>query len=684
MALQEAIPSTHVQSLTTLSSSAATSTPDSVVSVVSQTTAASVQVQTTASIADTTTLSSTDVAPAAAAQSSVFSAASVPPVSVPVNIPPVTTSAAAVSTTLAPVINTSSPEAQTTSISSTENTASKGTTPTTSSSTPVVVAQSEVHTSPTPSTVENGGNGGFQSLAMSIAPTAEATVAPSTESSAAGGISSNPRLTAAPVVGGVLGSMGLLAGLALLFWFLRRRRKVGRESLLTPLTTGKRTEFYATEKREEAGSGYDEEKWDPDRGTQRDRVRAVAASFKSGVLGIGSTLKSKVVRDRSDTPSVDLNRGHSQFLDGPIPQHSRNNSVLSNHGSNLSVKDRFNDWWDRFREDISSRIRMRKSNEPADPFAAARSMTEQQAKLNNPVDFDQLLGMDDRELQLQADRRRADLGKTQSGASLPPLGSLGLDFASNDPFADPQNNSWQQSAARRNSRSNTYDSSANPFADPSNPFSDPISLPQPSFSKQNNYIADIRRSRGQSIDATHTGPSGTFRPPSATTGPASRYPSSLAPSRDSYRDTVFSSFSGNARKGKGRSDPFDLERPELWRRNPNNQLYPNPLTTSNLQGQQPNYGPRVTSTQRIQSNATYESKYSSGVSSLGGWGDPGPDLGPGSQSSSMRGNASSSGGSGDFSTNGGAGIYREQGDGNVSPISFSSGISSKGGVGKAM
>lgn len=572
--------------------------------------------------------------------------------------------------------------------------------------------------------MQTGGNGNFNSLAMSISSTTEPTAALSTaESSADGGISSNPPLTAAPVVGGVLGSIGLLAGFALLFWFLRRRRKVGRESLLTPLTTGRQSQFYGSDTNSvRAGPSYDE-KWNPDRSN---RVQAVASSIKSGLVGIGSSLKSKVVRDRSDTPSVDLNRGNSQFIDGPIPQHSRNNSILSNMGGKLTVKDRFQDWFGRIKDDISFKLRMRKMNEDADPFAAARDMTEKQAKLNTPPDLSHLIGIGDRELQLQAERRRADLGKTQSGASLPPLGSLELNFTSNDPFADPVNGANPNQ--RRRSQS-AYDATSNPFADPtpqaSNPFADPISQPQPSIAKQNTYIADIRRSRGQSIDATNTGPSGAYRPPSTMTGPVSRYPSSLAPSRDSFRDTVFSSFSANARKGKGRSDPFDLERPELWRRNPNNnysnrqsgrqrgtsisgvrdsesQLYPNPLTTANLAGQQSIYGTRVVSgaAQARQSNGTYESKYSSGVSSLGGWGDPGPDLGPGSISSSLRGNASSNGGSGDFSANngagtgnGGMGMYdskgfydprsaaEKRGDGSVSPVSMGS---SKNGVGKAM
>ncbi|RDL32509.1 uncharacterized protein BP5553_08965 [Venustampulla echinocandica] len=628
-----------------------------------------------------------------------------------------------------PIINTSTPEAQASPspISSAASPASKGTTPTRSSSTPLAnTLKSEVRASPTPSSVPNGSENALQSLqslAMSI-PSAAATPTPaslSTESATGDDISLNPRLTAAPVVGGVLGAAAAIAGLAFLFWFLRKRRKAGRQSLLTPLSTGRDSAFYPRDDNEVGSSSYNE-KWRSGVGSQGNPFGAAASKLKLGVAGVGASLKSKLVKN--DTPSVNLNRGNSQFLDGPISQHSRNNSVLSGSGGNLTVKDRLDTLLDRFREKFSFNQRVRKANEPSDPFEAARGMTEKQARLNNPQpDFSQLLGMDDRELQLQAERSRAALAKTQSGASLPPLGSLGLNFGSNDPFADPikatgpneQNIPWKPSKAATGGRSgDAYDSNSNPFEDPvsqtSNPFADPTSQRRPSISNPNTYVADIRRSRGQSVDTTNRRPSGAYRPQSNMTGAVSRYPSSIAPSRDSYRDTIFSSFSGNARKGKGRSDPFDLERPELWRRNNFNNrtstrqrgttmsgglrdsemnLYPTPLTTNNLQNQ---------GMQRVQSNATYGSKYSSGAPSLVGWGDPGPDLGPGSTNSSMRGNASSSGGSADFSANGGAGTgghgrlgldaqgerARQLADGNVSPISLENGAGNGGLVGKAM
>jgi len=488
-----------------------------------------------------------------------------------------------------------------------------------------------------------------------------------------------------------MGAMGFIAVLSLLFWAWRKRRKMGRESLLTPLSSGRRNEYHGDNN--SVGPSSRSQKWKVEVGYQTDKVRSVVAGIGAAVAGIGASLKSKVARDRSDTPSVNLNRGNSQFLDGPIPQHSRNNSVLSNNAGTVSVKDRFADWWERVGESISFKWRLRRgAKEPADPFAAARGMTEKQANIANTADFSQLLGMGDRDLQLRAERRPASMSGT---GSVPQIGSLGLDFGIDDPFADP---------IKASSQAWKPGNSIDPFADPkpsSNPFTDPA-RPERSIPKANTYIAHIQRSRGQSVDTTNRGNNATsmYRPPSAAVGP--RYPSSIAPSRDSYRDTVFSSFSANVRKGKGRSDPFDLERPELWRPRENidnDAMYPNPLNIANqsrASGPGNAYSSQRQQSGRVLSAASYTSKYSSGVSSLDDWGEPGPDLGPGSESSSLRVNASSNGGSTNFSANSGkgatqGGLYdmrqewdEKRGNDNVSPQSMMSKASSKGGVGKAM
>ncbi|TVY86037.1 hypothetical protein LAWI1_G008979, partial [Lachnellula willkommii] len=429
------------RSLTTLSGSAATaassleattsSTSTSTSTTATETATATAQATTSTTAATSTETQNTpDVASSSIASSTIASAAVV--ASDTIQVTPTTaatTAPPAVTNTTTPVAQASAvliPDTNTTgssdSVTSAASTASKGTDPTTSSSIPIAVAQSEVRSSATATTDLNSDNG-FQSPTMTSA-------APSSSKSATeGGIATTPRLTPGPVVGGVLGSIGFIAGVALLFWFLRKRRR-DRRSLLTPLTTGTQSEFNEND----GNSGWRRnfgETWRSNVSSQGNRLRAAASGLKTGILGIGVSLKSKVVGDRSDTPGVNLNRGNSQFLDGPIPQHSRNNSVLSNGSGPHTVKERLNDWWERFRENM----KFRKNIEPADPFAAARGMTEKQAKLNKPPDFSQLLGMDDRELQLQAERRRTSF-KRLSDSSLPPLGSLGLNFGDN-PFADP-------------------------------------------------------------------------------------------------------------------------------------------------------------------------------------------------------------------------------------------------------
>ena len=408
-----------------------------------------------------------------------------------------------------------------------------------------------------------------------------------------------------------------------------------------------------------------------DLGYQAEKLSSAFTVFKAEVLGIGASLKSKIAPERSDSPSVNLNRGNSQFLDGPVSQHSRNNSIAS-YDPKLTVKDRFENWWDQFRANLAFKRQLRSRRERdlfADPITNPRDMKEKQASGINTPDFSRLLDIDDQSTSNQAKRR---------SASISHLGSLGINFQSNDPFQDPQSNNkaWVPS----NSTVNEH----------SNPFADPIKVPPPSIPKGQSYIADIRRSRGQSIDATD-----------------SRYPSTIAPSRDSYRDTVFSSFTTTTRKGKGRSDPFDLERPDLWKpleKQPpvpvdsrtstraraksitrdstgfNGAMHVNPLRMSAVKPRGVDSRPPI---------SPISSKYSSGVSSLGGlgdWGDPGPDLGPGSGANSMRnnvsGNSSMQFGANGVYVNGSLAelVLRREAD-NVSPLS----VESKGkGVGKAM
>lgn len=523
------------------------------------------------------------------------------------------------------------------------------------SPTAVAQTQSDLPTSTQTALSGNNNNGnGFQVPSNTILPAATHTTtgdhSGGSSAAAAGAVSSSKGVMAGPVVGGVIGSVAVIALLGFIFWYFRRR-KMGRESLLTPLTTGRRTSFYDNDGGASIGPTGRGIRWKSALGYRIDQVRTVGSGIKSGVVGIGASLKSKVARDRSDSPSVNLNRGNSQFLDGPIPQHSRNNSVLTDGDEKMTLKEKAADFWDNVKDKLS-RLR-KKDDEPSDVFAYARGVTEKQATLNGQPDFSQLLGKSERDLQLQAERRRMSFPEN---GTVPQLGSLGLNFGTpgDNPFADPIAGATK----------------------PSNPFADPVTRPERSVPKDNTYITDTRRSRGQSIDQGKSNlPSNNinsiYRPPS--TAVASRYPSTIAPSRDSYRSTVYSNFTSNARKGKGRSDPFDLE--GSLKSGNSMDMYPSPLTSSRWPPAQSsqNQPPKP---RRTDSTMSATSKYSSGVSSLGDWGDPGPDLGPGSGASSLREIGNEKG-------------YREEleerrAKDNVSPVSQLSKVSSKGGVGKAM
>ena len=103
---------------------------------------------------------------------------------------------------------------------------------------------------------------------------------------------------------------------------------------------------------------------------------------------------------------------------------------------------------------------------------------------------------------------------------------------------------------------------------------------------------------------------------------------------------------------------------------------PIPLSVGNAVGKPENMDAKIRTVSvqkpRRESAVTSSSKYSSGVSSLTGWGDPGPDLGPGSASSSLRGFVG-------YGNEDGL-----QGWDQMQPGSPDSTASSKGGVGKAM
>ncbi|KFY82912.1 hypothetical protein V500_10260, partial [Pseudogymnoascus sp. VKM F-4518 (FW-2643)] len=335
------------------------------------------------------------------------------------------------------------------------------------------------------------------------------------------------------LVGGIVGGLSFIALIGCLWlYFMRRRRS--RDTLLTPLWVqsekGPPTAYYEIDNASVGPTSLGS-KW-----------KAKATSRYHGVVGGFTALSSKI--SHKPSPSVNLNRGTSQFL-APALTHSRTSSSISHPPTALTRRERARDWWDRLTADAVfnwalSRHTKPTSAEPPSHFTRSRSASPSARAPSQ--DLTQYLASKDREMRdadvagLLPDHRRS--------ISLPPPtrsredfgnGSLGIDFSdTGNPFSDPL-------PGLASTPGRTL--APNPFADPSPAAA--LSRPQPSVGTT--YVADVRRSRGQSFS--------TPRHPSVR--------ASRERSRD--RDTMLSSGTTNTRRGKGRSDPFDLERPELLR-----------------------------------------------------------------------------------------------------------------------
>ncbi|KAI9052490.1 hypothetical protein LZ554_003834 [Drepanopeziza brunnea f. sp. 'monogermtubi'] len=543
-----------------------------------------------------------------------------------------------------------------------------------SPSTPVAVAHSEVKASPTSYT---GDDYRVDSAAPSQ-PNSSPIVKPTTlagpkESPAASGMSSDSDPSIGPIIGGVVGALWMIALGAFLFWFLRKGRE-RRESLLTPLNICERSSLYDEEGAFPGPTGR-VSKWRTEIGYRTDRARNGGSDLIGNFLAFGASLRSKVSRDKSDAPNVNLNRGNSQFIDGPIPQPRTINSVLSATAAHAIVKEKVADGWERLRK--GGLFFWRKKAEPADPFAAARSEKHARGSNSSP-DFNRFPGIDHSGLQRQAEHRRVSL--THQSPTLPQPGHLRpKPKASEDPFVGPR-----PTAARHSpTGSAKFKLFPDPTPKPTNLYSDPPpkTPPKAAIPKLNTYMSDVKRSRDQSIDAiTPTSNHTTatipiYHSPSTITSPA--------PSRDSYRDTVSNNFSENVRKGKGGPDPFDLERAELWK--------PKELTSSNLYSSplSSSKGPHAHNNNEITKNGSAYahgrqwkpsaafSKYSPGMF---GWGDKWSDT------SSLGANAGSQGGSLDYG-NRSESLYASlehqlKGAGVTRGISSASKASSRGGWGR--
>ncbi|OHF04384.1 hypothetical protein CORC01_00236 [Colletotrichum orchidophilum] len=429
--------------------------------------------------------------------------------------------------------------------------------------------------------------------------------APSTSQAPASSSRSGGVATPVVIASSVVGAVAVIGLLGFLLWLWRKRvLKKRRSTLLTPLSTD--PSF-----REKSSYVIDRGSLGPTPRSAKLKA-ALGYSFQRFRGQLGGLVSRN--RDSSSTGN------RPQFMN--ITQHSRNNSSLSNHGSPrhvVTTKDRVKDWWERLTADMKFNWRLRDDrNAEKDPFTSARNMSDRKAAAPGQPDFLTLLGMNDREVEREAQRRRVSRNQGSAGSADHFLGGLGLNFenASANPFSDM--NALPHDSAKPaplvvvnpgNGNGNGNGSDNNPFSD-ANAISAPAAARKPSST----YVADVRRSRGTSVGGA------TTRPPSGST---------YSPRLDSiYRDSTQSVESFATRRNKFRSDPFDLERPELLGSSLGSSGGSRATQASSNYSESGGGAPRVPGSAHTRADS-FSSKYSSGVS-MDGWSDPGPDVGPSS------------------------------------------------------
>ena len=463
------------------------------------------------------------------------------------------------------------------------------------------------------------------------------------------------------VAGGVIGGVALISLVAFLVWFWRRRTmRKRRSTLLTPLDAANLGRGGAA-----GGAGYGGEKgeYEINRGSigPTPRSERIKASFDYSMRRVRARFSQLVGGKGSigGASAVNMNRGNSQFMEADaLSRRPTNASMMTKRGpggggsggGGASAKDRFADWWGRVTADALFTWRLKSGKvkdvggigSSSDPFAAAREKKAAAADLGRSPDFLTLLGMDERELDQEAKRknnggggggrklRKAGGPRSSSVGSESSFlgrgsGGLDLDFSNDDPFSDANALAHQ---------------SAKPapliVSQADNPFSDANAIrPKPST-----YVADIRRSRGQSVDQ---GGAGAGVGVGIAGGAAVRQSNFRGDSV--YRESALSVDTfATRRNNKFRSDPFDLE---PLRGAAQQQR----ATSSNMSTAGSSMPPRLSdvpssggaSSGRLsggvgtgdirrpraahQRSESFSSKYSSGIS-MGDWSDPGPDVGP--------------------------------------------------------
>ena len=520
-------------------------------------------------------------------------------------------------------------------------------------------------TSETPTNLEGPLPSSIESSATS-APSATGTM-----QAAEGPGNSKPTQITAAVAGGVVGGLALISLGLFLVWFLRKRSERRRRSTMLTSMFGNQ------------GLGRGEKGGGAANPVNRTSLgpTPISEKVKDSIINRYQNLRGRLPMiagspgSSSPEPTVDLDRGTSQFGPPPAAAASRADSRFSGYDDyKPTTKERLVSWWGR----LGRSGPPKSSRADNDPFAISRSgdartKTAARAVPNAQPDFNTLLRMDEEAAQRSGaaggtgGRRRS----TTAAGHEHFLGGLAFDFedaAGAGPKASSANPFSDDNAARRDSSDSARHESATipglvvggsgsgagGSSAARNPFSDAnaIGVATGKGSGPATYVQDLRRSRGRSVSADHnnlnngTGPNYNypFRSSVSSMG-SSRRASSIAngaggaspPQSRRTSSAVYYSSIFNKRSTKFRSDPFDLDRPELLSNSSRDGSRDLGRDAAGVvtAGVAPPMPAPMTAHLRGESYASWTSRYS-GVSEDGGgggaqfdlWSDPGPDVGP--------------------------------------------------------
>ncbi|RYP04356.1 hypothetical protein DL765_010220 [Monosporascus sp. GIB2] len=400
----------------------------------------------------------------------------------------------------------------------------------------------------------------------------------------------NARMTAA-VAGGVVGGLALVSLGIFLIWFWRRRTEQKRRRLTRFSGDG------ASGRREKEGAYF----------TNRtpSGPTPVSEKLNDGIVNSYKRIRRRfsgiVDRSASPQPTVNLDRGTSQFGPPPAsisPQGSRFSASSENATFVPGGREQLVGWWSRDTKNGGSQSKSNRSDNA--PFAVARGMKGVGGGRPAPdpePDLHTLPWMDE-EVAVSAAGVNGTGGnqkrRSTAAGSEHFMGGLGFDFSgAANPFSD-------RNAIRHDSA--TAPPPALWMRPAKDPFSDAHAVADgPPLSEGTaTYARDTRQSRGRSAS-----------------GDGSIYRESGASSVDFLDGDML------MRNAKFRSDPFDLDRPEL-------------LSSGTGGGGGGADGsssaawiPPRAHVRGPSYASSYTSRYFGGDSgSLDGWSDPGPDVGP--------------------------------------------------------